>query len=145
MFKKLALLFAALFVPLLAPGARATEGGRSEGYSTDKGSRYQIVRFTGKDAVPSKLSLSGSENGVFFFNDSEGQAMNLSVEFGKHPAHCASPLMKMGEDGVYRSESPIAPKQFAAVCFPFSGTYPFRAEAPGDSRKFWSGEITVER
>lgn len=107
-------------------------------------SNYQIVRLTDAGAKPQIVKLDDLENGVFFLNDTAATALKLEVAFGAHPAHCASPLMKMHEDGVYRSSAPLEPNQFSSVCFPFAGSYPFRAVAAAGSREL-SGQIVVER
>jgi hypothetical protein len=74
--------------------------------------------------IPQTLELSTIGSSVFFLNSTNNSQIDLKIEFGKKKAHCATGGMKMGEDGVFRSDSPIEPSKFVTVCFPNKGNYP---------------------
>ncbi|MCB0346319.1 MAG: hypothetical protein KDD66_14465 [Bdellovibrionales bacterium] len=109
------------------------------------GPNYKIVRLTGAEAVASQTLLADDESGVFFVNDASQSNLQLEVDFGSRPAHCASPQMKMGSDGVYRSVEALKPNQFVSICFPFAGSYSFKATPESGSGKVISGSVVVKR
>lgn len=83
-----------------------------------------LVKLSNSSPIPKQTKLSKLDSSIFFVNSSNDALLTLSIDFGKRKAHCASGNMKWFKDeGVLRSNEPIAPKDFAVTCFPESGTY----------------------
>ena len=78
----------------------------------------------GPSAEVTKLERPGSL--VFFYNGSKQSTISVEVDYGNRRAFCSTGTMTMGEDGVVRSQKPIAPGTFAAMCFPDIGSYDVR-------------------
>ena len=83
-----------------------------------------IVKLSSLNTIPKQTRLSKLDSSIFFVNTTKDALLTIAIDFGKHKAHCASGNMKWFKDeGVLRSSEPIAPKDFAVMCFPESGIY----------------------
>ena len=103
----------------------------------------EIVKLTEGGFLPATLSLRKLDGSVFFLNATPDSLLTLQVDFRGHKTHCASPNLKIGEDGVIRSVKPIGPKDFALMCFPEIGTYKVTVEGVRGMASPVSGTIAV--
>lgn len=84
-----------------------------------------MVRISDEGLSPETLRMKKEDNLLFFLNDTTDSLITLSIQFGEHATHCATPNLKIAENGTVRSVQPIPPKDFANTCFHDPGTYPF--------------------
>jgi len=80
------------------------------------------MKITPAGFEPAQLSFSQLDSSVFFVNSTLDSLLSLEVDFGPKRAHCASENIEF-EGGVMRSKVPLAPQDFAIICFPERGTY----------------------
>lgn len=101
-----------------------------------------VVSEAGLD--PRELRINTEERVAFFLNNSHESLMSLDVHFGDNTTHCASENLEIGDNGVVSSIKPVAPKDFATMCFHDSGTYPFTVRGVGRTSGGLQGTIIVE-
>ena len=106
--------------------------------------RKEIVKFTGAALVPEMLQIAKRSCSVFFVNTAEREAVHLEMEYGKKRIHCHSKNLKFTDDGVVRSTDPIAPRDFAILCFPEEGEYSYTVRGL-DTNKSYSGRIEIRQ
>ena len=83
-----------------------------------------LVKLSNQSPIVKKTTLTKLDSSVFFVNTSKDALLTIAIDFGKHKSHCSSGNLKWyKEEGILRSNEPIAPKDFAVMCFPESGTY----------------------
>ena len=83
-----------------------------------------LVKLSSLNTIPKSTMLSKLDSSVFFLNSTKDSLLTISINFGKRKAHCASGNMKWFKDeGILKSSEPLAPKDFAVMCFPESGIY----------------------
>lgn len=83
-----------------------------------------LVKLSSLNTIPKSTMLSKLDSSVFFLNSTKNSLLTISIDFGKRKAHCASGNMKWFKDeGILKSSEPLAPKDFAVMCFPESGIY----------------------
>ena len=82
----------------------------------------EMMKITEKGFEPPQLMFNHLDSSAFFVNSTNDSLLSLEVDFGDRRAHCASDNMVF-ESGVMRSKVPLAPKDFALLCFPDKGTY----------------------
>ena len=104
----------------------------------------EIVKLTDEGPSPSQIVLHKLDSSVFFVNSTKDSLLTLRVDFGKKMTHCASPNLKMGEDGVIQSVKPIAPKDFALMCFPEKGEYQVQFQGLSKFPKGTVGTVVIE-
>jgi hypothetical protein len=80
---------------------------------------------------PRELTINKEERVAFFLNNSREDLMSLDVNFGDNTTHCASENLEIGDDGVVSSIKPVAPKDFATMCFYDARTYAFSLQGVG--------------
>jgi hypothetical protein len=134
--KKIALLLTMLALPLPLTAAP------NQSVTTMPPAQKEIIKLTEQGIKPQSFALSKKDSSIFFLNTTESSLATIAVDFGKHRAHCASPNLALGEDGVLRSSKPIGPKDFAIACFPDTGVY--QVVVKGIGSKDLTGQIIVE-
>jgi hypothetical protein len=111
-------LLSGLLPPLAWAEAQAAE------HFHVKENQSEVLRIGDSEISPNQVVLKEGGGSVFFLNSSKNNEFKIAINYGKKFAHCATGGMKMGEDGIFRSEKAIAPTEFLVVCFPKSGNYP---------------------
>lgn len=137
------LMIILLLLPFSSVSAAEQPHSQPEGTVEVSGPNYKVLHLS-PGSSSKTTRLAPDQSGIFFLNDSARSPLNLEVDFGTRPAHCASARMKMGKDGVYRSTEAIEANQFVSVCFPFAGTYRYKAISTTGAKTL-SGEVVVVR
>ncbi|MCB0324204.1 MAG: hypothetical protein KDD69_11555 [Bdellovibrionales bacterium] len=145
----LALTFGVPFLVHAEDATRFEAGGAStvDASSGVVRAKNQILRITPAGLEPPVIELERMGSSVFFFNDTDSEAIALEIDYGRKPGYCASGAMAMGEDGVFRSKEPVAAQQFVAVCFPTPGAYPLVSKTltpTGEVQKVREGKVIVK-
>ena len=119
--RKLKPTFLTLVVALILPSVGAAEGQPHESGGVEEASK-EMMKITEHGFEPAQISFSQLDSSVFFVNSTNESLLSLQVDFGDRRAHCASENI-IFEGGVMRSKVPLAPQDFALVCFPEKGSY----------------------
>lgn len=83
-----------------------------------------LVKIVSLQTIPKQIQLTKADSSVFFVNSTKNSLLTLIIKYGSRNAHCASGNMKwFKSEGILRSNEPIAPKDFAVMCFADSGVY----------------------
>jgi hypothetical protein len=85
-----------------------------------------VVKITESGLSPSKITLKSHDGSVFFLNATKNTSVAFEMTWGNRAAHCASPNLLLGKDGVLRSVYPIQPQDFSVICFPETGEYHYK-------------------
>lgn len=104
----------------------------------------EIVKISQNGFEPSRIKLTKEDASVFFLNNTKDALITIAIDYKNKKTHCASPNLKLGEDGYLRSISPIGPKDFALSCFPSKGEYQVSALGVRPDGKPVTGTIVVE-
>lgn len=105
--------------------------------------RKELVKFTGKKLVPDSLFIAKRSCSVFLVNTAENESVTVELEYGDKRMHCHSSNLKLDDDGVFRSTKPIAPRDFAILCFPEEGEYSYTVKSV-QTAKVFNGSIEVK-
>lgn len=82
----------------------------------------EIMKITEHGFEPSQVIFKQLDGSVFFLNATNDALLSLEINFDGRRAHCASDNI-VYQDGVMRTKSPLAPQDFALMCFPEKGSY----------------------
>jgi hypothetical protein len=107
-------------------------------------SQNQVFKITDTGLEPNSLSVKKEDRYIFFLNDSKESLVTLEVNFGRFTTHCSTQNMTIGDDGVVRSVRPIAPKDFAGVCFHDPGTLEFTVRGIKSYPQGIKGSLHIE-
>jgi hypothetical protein len=102
-----------------------------------------ILQFSGTELQPAKLSLNKLDSSVFFVNRSAETPVTIQVDFRGKKLHCHSKNLEMTEAGFLSTKQPIASFDFAILCFPSAGSYPYEVKEVGSKGRQFKGEIVV--
>lgn len=84
-----------------------------------------LVKLNKPEQLPAEIKLTKIDGSVFFVNATQDSPITLEVEFGSKKGHCATGNLKwLPDEKKIRSVEPVAPRNFAGLCFPDSGSYP---------------------
>ena len=111
-------LSASLFILLASTLAFAAEGKQLPVDDAEK----LVLKVSENGFEPNVLKFHEEDGSVFVVNSSKSSLLTLSVDFKGRKMHCASGNMSY-VDGILKSNSPIAPKDFALFCLPEKGHY----------------------
>ncbi len=136
-------LFYTLVVSLLCcSSALAHDLSESQTLDLDNAEK-KVMKFVERGLEPKEIRLRSLDGSVFFVNSTKDSLVTMRVDFQGHDAHCASANMAF-KDGIMQSRAPIAPKDFAIMCFPGKGEYIVSAYGIGGSEKVTQAKIIVE-
>jgi len=91
---------------------------------------------------PKSIKLHQADGSIFVVNTSKASLLTLKVDFKGRKMHCASGNLEYSNDGVLKSKTPIAPKDFAIFCLPESGSYELFAYGLGE--KPFQAQVVAE-
>lgn len=111
---------------MTAPAYAATSNEETGLVTSIPDSTNKIMKLGDDGIRPNRLSLEESGSSVFFLNTTPDEKISIEVTYGTKLGYCATGDMKMGKDGVLRSQEQVGPKHFIVVCFPQPGDYPIK-------------------
>jgi len=82
-----------------------------------------IIKVSESGFEPSAIKFHKEDSSLFVVNSSKSSLLTISFDFKGKKTHCASSNMSLSGDGILKSNAPIAPKDFAALCIPEKGKY----------------------
>lgn len=133
-----------LHITVLLLFISAAQTSKAEDLEPVGEAQKEIVKITQRGFEPSILKLTKEDASVFFLNASKDSLMTIEIDFRNKRTHCASPNLKLDNDGMLHSISPIGPKDFALTCFPSKGNYKVTALGLRSDGKPVTGTIIVE-
>lgn len=123
--------------------AESAEAMRKAIKKTIPDARKEILTLGEAGIQPQPLTIDKLDASVFFLNTTREKKLSLEIDFGKNRVHCLSPNLELGSDGVMRTRQPIGPKDFAIMCFPETGVYPFRVSGLEKSGRVSEGRVVI--
>lgn len=87
--------------------------------------------------------LPEEDSSVFFLNSTNTDIITLEVFFGDSKQHCWTPNIEK-KNGYLRTREPLAPRDFALMCFPEKGKYPYKIFGLQKFPKGFAGVIEVK-
>ena len=104
----------------------------------------KVVLISDQGFDPPVMKLKTLDGSVFFVNNTKDSLVTLNIDFGGKRAHCASGNLELSPQHQLVSKSPIAPKDFAFLCFPEKGKYAARAYGVKGKKDAVVGAVEVE-
>ncbi len=136
---------AALLLTLSGLPAVAEKGTTSQGEQSTLGNaEKKVMLISERGFDPPVMKLKTLDGSVFFVNSTKDSLITLDVDFGGKHAHCASGNMELSPSHALVSKAPIAPRDFALMCFPDKGEYTARAYGVKGRKEPIIGAVVVQ-
>lgn len=103
----------------------------------------EIIKVTEKGLTPQNMTLSVPDSTVFLVNFADSAPMNVAIEFGQRRVHCHSKNLELDEAGIMKTIKPVNPQDFAVLCFPEKGTYPYTVTYDGGVKGPLKGQVVI--
>ena len=110
--------------------------------STISPGKKEIVIVTEEGIKPKHIKIERTSS-VFFLNGTSSSKFNISVDLGKSGLHCWTKNLQKDESGKLSSIDPVAPRDFALMCFPNEGEFKVDVVGVDNFKSSFSGTIEV--
>lgn len=103
----------------------------------------EIVKVTDSGLTPQDITINAADSTVFLVNFSESSPVDVAIEFGARRVHCHSKNLKLDEAGMMRTVKPVSPQDFAVLCFPEKGSYPYTVSFVSGKKQSYKGTVVI--